>query len=431
MSAKNEEVRALKPSSLPLENLVEHYVGKAVDVRLPKLKSQRLKNPVRVHGYECRSLLGKTGISATLLCIDEDGISHVLKIPAGFYDWKVHSEPVGKASMYGAIGKEAKALEAVAGLNHPCVVKFERFLEASGDDPPALVFEFCEGGSLADLLEEQGRLDPVTAVEIIVQVADALAAIHELGYAHGDVKPNNILFSRDRIPRLADFNSARAVAATTRSVVPLTYGYAAPEHVKTGRLSQKGDIWSLALVLYEAVAGKNLFPLLETEYVDELARLERSGKVKVQTGDDDLDSIIEKCIKVNPDERPSMRELEEMLFAYLERRMGRREKEIKAEFERKIGWLKRRERKERKREELQEELEREAAKELEKKERARERERVLRMIRETKRLLDLLEEKEKSIEQKKDEISSLETAILFAKAEKQEKEVEDLKKRKK
>jgi serine/threonine protein kinase len=60
--------------------------------------------------------------------------------------------------------------------------------------------------------------------------------------------------------------------------------------VKTGRPSQKGDVWSLALVLYEAVAGKNLFPLLETEYVDELARLERSGKVKVQTGDDDLDS---------------------------------------------------------------------------------------------------------------------------------------------
>ncbi|MCC6005755.1 MAG: protein kinase [Thermofilum sp.] len=242
MSAKNEEARALKPSSLPLENLVEHYVGKAVDVRLPKLKSQRLKNPVRVHGYECRSLLGKTGISATLLCIDEDGISHVLKIPAGFYDWKVHSEPVGKASMYGAIGKEAKALEAVAGLNHPCIVKFERFLEASGDDPPALVFEFCEGGSLADLLQEQGKLDPVTAVRIIVQVADALAMIHELGYAHGDVKPENILFSRDRIPRLADFNSARAIAATTRSVVPLTYGYAAPEHVKTGRPSQKGDV---------------------------------------------------------------------------------------------------------------------------------------------------------------------------------------------
>lgn len=85
--------------------------------------------------------------------------------------------------------------------------------------------------------------------------------------------------------------------------------------------------------------------------------MERSGKVKVQTGDDDLDSIIEKCIKVNPDERPSMRELEEMLFAYLERKMGRREKEIKAEFERKIEWLKRRERKERKRERAPEEEE--------------------------------------------------------------------------
>jgi serine/threonine protein kinase len=324
MSAENEEARTLKPSFLPLENLREQYVGKAVNVKLPKLKPKRLKNPVGVHGYECRSLLGKTGISATLLCVDEDGVSHVLKIPASYYDWKVHGEPVGRASMYGVIGKEVKALEAVAGLNHPCVVKFERFLEASGDDPPALVFEFCEGGSLADLLQEQGKLDPATAVRIIVQIADALAAIHELGYAHGDVKPENILFSRDRIPRLADFNSARAIAATSRSEAPLTYGYAAPEQLASRRPSQKGDVWSLALVLYEAATGRSLFPLDDVGYQEAVARLERGGSVEIRTGDGDLDAIIEKCIRANPDERPSMRELEEMLFAYLEKKTGRR-----------------------------------------------------------------------------------------------------------
>jgi serine/threonine protein kinase len=199
-------------------------------------------------------------------------------------------------------------------------VKFERFLEASGDDPPALVFEFCEGSSLADLLQEQGKLDPATAVRIIVQIADALAMIHELGYAHGDVKPENILFSRDRIPRLADFNSARAIAATTRSVVPFTPGYAAPEHVKTGRPSQKGDVWSLALALYEAVKGEPLFEADLFKYQEKLAALEGEGGARAETGDRELDEVLARCLRLNPDERPSMRELEDTLIRYLERK---------------------------------------------------------------------------------------------------------------
>jgi serine/threonine protein kinase len=189
--------------------------------------------------------------------------------------------------------------------------------------------------------------------------------------------------------------------------------------VKTGRPSQKGDVWSLALVLYEAVAGKNLFPLLETEYVDELARLERSGKVKVQTGDDDLDSIIEKCIKVNPDERPSMRELEEMLFAYLERKMGRREKEIKAEFERKIGWLKRRERKERKRERAPEE---EETKKVEEKRDIEKKTEIIEIAKQLSSAYDLLIEARKALAAAREELSDAEIRNLEKKLQGQPEE---------
>jgi serine/threonine protein kinase len=320
---KVEEVRAPPVQTVDLARLRELYVGRAVNVRLPRLEPKPLPSPLKLHGYECRSLLGKTSLSATLLCVDERGANHVLKIPADFLDWKVYGVG-GRRTTYSSIGKEGEALKAVASLNHPCIVKFESFLEAAGDDPPALVFEFCEGGSLADLLREYRRegkrLDPVTAVRIIVQVADALAAIHELGYAHGDVKPENILFSRDRIPRLADFNSARAIAATTRSVVPFTPGYAAPEHVKTGRPSQKGDVWSLALALYEAVKGEPLFEADLFKYQEKLAALEREGEARAETGDRELDEVLARCLRLNPDERPSMRDLEDMLIRYLERK---------------------------------------------------------------------------------------------------------------
>ena len=316
---KVEEVRAPPVQTVDLARLRELYVGRAVNVRLPRLEPKPLPSPLKLHGYECRSLLGKTFLSATLLCVDEKGVNHVLKIPAEFFDWKVYGVG-GKRTTYSSIGKERDALEAIARLNHHCIVKFEKFLEASGDDPPALVFEFCEGGSLADLLREQGKLDPVTAVRIIVQIADALVAIHKLGYAHGDVKPENILFSRDRIPRLADFNSARAIAATTRSVVPFTPGYAAPEHVKTGRPSQKGDVWSLALALYEAVMGEPLFEADLFKYQEKLAALEGEGGARAETGDRELDEVLARCLRLNPDERPSMRELEDTLIQYLERK---------------------------------------------------------------------------------------------------------------
>ena len=297
----------------------EAYVGKTVDVVPGNPTIYVLERPVRIHGYECRARLGKSRISATLLCVDSVGENHVLKIPVEFYDYLVHREPINRPTVYGRFGEEVRVLEEVARLGHPCIVEFEKALESYGDNPPTLVFEYCERGSLGDMVEKNGRLDPATAVKIIVQIADALAVIHELGYAHGDVKPENILFTKDRIPKLADFNSARAIASTGRSIVPYTYGFAAPEHIHTGRPSQKGDVWSLALVLYEAVTGRSLFSPDE-RYPGELEKFEKTGKPEIQTGDAALDEILRECIRKKPEARPTMRQFEEKLIDYLRRK---------------------------------------------------------------------------------------------------------------
>jgi outer membrane protein assembly factor BamB/tRNA A-37 threonylcarbamoyl transferase component Bud32 len=297
----------------------EAYVGKTVDVVPGNPTIYVLERPVRIHGYECRARLGKSRISATLLCVDSVGENHVLKIPVEFYDYLVHREPINRPTVYGRFGEEVRVLEEVARLGHPCIVEFEKALESYGDNPPTLVFEYCERGSLKDMVEKNGRLDPATAVKIVVQIADALAVIHELGYAHGDVKPENILFTKDRIPKLADFNSARAIASTGRSIVPYTYGFAAPEHIHTGRPSQKGDVWSLALVLYEAVTGRSLFSPDE-RYPGELEKFEKTGKPEIQTGDAALDEILRECIRKKPEARPTMRQFEEKLIDYLRRK---------------------------------------------------------------------------------------------------------------
>ncbi|MCC5998900.1 MAG: protein kinase, partial [Thermofilum sp.] len=152
------------------------------------------------------------------------------------------------------------------------------------------------------------------AAEIFVQIADALAAIHDKDYAHGDVKPGNILFSRDRIPRLADFNSARAIAVASRSEVPYTLGYASPEQLRDKKPSKEGDVWSLALTIYETVTGKPLIPV--EQYKETVLSLD--SVPEVNTGDKDLDEILSKCLKLNPKERPTMKELRDMLASYIQ-----------------------------------------------------------------------------------------------------------------
>jgi serine/threonine protein kinase len=311
----------LKPSQEPKKPPIEIPIGKAVNIRLGKPRLKPLEKVLKIHGYECRSVLGKTHISATLLCIDREGFPHVLKVPAIWYEYVMGILPPTEVEearrtldRMGTLKKEADALEAVMGLEHPCIVKFEGALESGAGDPPTLVFEFCEGGSLEDILRQHGKLNPLLAAEIFVQIADALAAIHDKDYAHGDIKPGNILFSRDRIPRLADFNSARAIAIASRSEVPYTLGYASPEQLRDKRPSKQGDVWSLALTIYETVTGKPLIPV--EQYVETITSLQ--SDLKVDTGDKDLDEILSKCLKLKKEERPSMRELRDMLASYIQ-----------------------------------------------------------------------------------------------------------------
>ncbi|MEM0459818.1 MAG: serine/threonine-protein kinase [Thermofilaceae archaeon] len=319
-------VREAAPRLLEAESFEERvklYVGRPV--RGLKLNPQGplpLQRVIKIHDeYECRSYLAVGGFAATLLGVDGRGVSYALKIPAEDFHKLMFG---GRPSFYPQLAEEQRrmfarereVLERVAQLDHPCIVRFVRALEASADRPLALVFEYCEGGSLRDLLQ-RGPLGPRGAAEVVVQIADALRLIHSMGYVHGDVKPENILFTRDGIPRLADFNTARLIEAVTRSRVAYTPGYAAPEQVKGGRPSQKSDVWSLALVLYEAATGRPLLPLEDLSYQDKLGELEAGGRLEVKTGDQALDRIIASCLVWDPEKRPSMEEFERMLLDYL------------------------------------------------------------------------------------------------------------------
>ena len=159
---------------------------------------------------------------------------------------------------------------AMSTVTHPGVAQIHGVESWRGR--PFLVVEFLPGGTLEDRLRE-GPLAPSQALSVAARLADALAALHEKGFLHGDVKPSNIGFTSEGSPKLLDFGLAHAVddAAMMGGTLP----YLSPE-VLSGRTAEEADdVWSLSVVLYETVSGRHPFAGGSAEEVAERIRRQR------------------------------------------------------------------------------------------------------------------------------------------------------------
>jgi serine/threonine protein kinase/beta-lactam-binding protein with PASTA domain len=151
-------------------------------------------------------------------------------------------------------GAEARS---VASLNHPHVLRV--FDWGEDTDGPYLVLEYLGGGSLRDLLDRGVRLTHSQAAHLGAEVAQGLAYAHGRGLVHRDIKPANLLFDEEGLVRVADFGVARALAeaAYTEPAGAMvgTARYMSPESAEGKPVDGKADVYSLALVLYEALSG--------------------------------------------------------------------------------------------------------------------------------------------------------------------------------
>lgn len=148
--------------------------------------------------------------------------------------------------------QEAKA---AGGLSHPNVVTIYDIGHAG--DVVYMAMEYVEGTELRELLQG-GRLDAAAAVDIAAQVAEGLAYAHVRGIVHRDVKPANIMVSRDGPAKIMDFGIARMRASDVKTQTGMLLGspkYMAPEQLLGGPVDPRCDIFSLGVVLYEALTG--------------------------------------------------------------------------------------------------------------------------------------------------------------------------------
>src|SRR5919106_147484 len=146
---------------------------------------------------------------------------------------------------------------AAAALSHPHILAV---YDWSGDeDSPYLVTEYLGGGSLRSLLDAGHRLSPSQALVVGLETARALDHAHRQGFVHRDIKPANLLFGDDARLRVADFGLARAIAEAgwtePTGAVLGTARYASPEQARGESVEGRSDLYSLALVLIEAVTG--------------------------------------------------------------------------------------------------------------------------------------------------------------------------------
>lgn len=146
--------------------------------------------------------------------------------------------------------------QAVASLSHPNIVSI--YDVGKEDRVHYLVMEYVQGHNLKDLIRKEGVLPPERAVEIARQVSEALQHAHENNIVHRDVKPQNILITREGRAKLTDFGIAREATAATLTQANTIVGsvhYISPEQARGDTASPKSDIYSLGIVLYEMVTG--------------------------------------------------------------------------------------------------------------------------------------------------------------------------------
>jgi tRNA A-37 threonylcarbamoyl transferase component Bud32 len=144
-----------------------------------------------------------------------------------------------------------------AKLSHPCVVTVHDVIEADGT--PWIVMELVAARSLERALAEDGPLPPRRAAEAGMMLLGALASAHAAGIVHRDVKPGNVLLTRDGRAVLTDFGIAAVdgdPALTQTGMVVGTPGFCAPERIRGAPASPASDLWSLGATLYAAVEGR-------------------------------------------------------------------------------------------------------------------------------------------------------------------------------
>jgi len=147
--------------------------------------------------------------------------------------------------------------QAAASLSHPNIVNI--YDVGKEQDIDYIVMEYVEGKTLKDIIKEEAPLEEKKAINIALQICDALFHAHKNHIIHRDIKPHNIIITEDNRVKVTDFGIARAATSSTLTDTGSVYGsvhYFSPEQARGGYVNEKSDLYSLGVVMYEMLTGR-------------------------------------------------------------------------------------------------------------------------------------------------------------------------------
>ena len=204
----------------------------------------------------------------------------------------------------GFVSRFKMEAQAAAGLSHPNIVNVYDFVDDG--DMHYIVMELIEGITLKNYIAKKGMLDSREAIGIAIQIAQGMAAAHDSSIIHRDIKPQNVIISKDGKAKVADFGIARAASRQTENSYAIgSVHYIAPEQASGGVSDERSDIYSFGITLYEMVTGKVPFDGESTVAVA-MAHMEQEIQPPSQINSQisaGLEAIIMKCTQKKPEDR--------------------------------------------------------------------------------------------------------------------------------
>ena len=205
--------------------------------------------------------------------------------------------------------REAKAS---AALSHPNIVAVQdQGWNQSGVPAVFLVMELIEGSTLREYLNERGRFEIKDAMNYLTPILSALAAAHAIGIVHRDMKPENILISKEGRIKIADFGLARgeiigSTMTAESSVILGSVSYLSPEQVQRGIADARSDVYAVGIVAFEMLTGEKPFigdtPIqIAYMHVNQDIPPPRSKRKEIPQA---LDDLISRATNRDPDKRP-------------------------------------------------------------------------------------------------------------------------------
>ncbi len=201
--------------------------------------------------------------------------------------------------------------QAAAGLMHPNIVNVYDVGEENGIH--YIVMELVEGITLKRYIEKKARLSYKEAVSIAIQVSMGIEAAHNNHIIHRDIKPQNIIISKEGKVKVTDFGIAKAATSNTiTSNVMGSVHYTSPEQARGGYSDEKSDIYSLGITLFEMLTGRVPFNgettvAIAIKHIQEEMPSPQKFVPEIPAG---VEAIVLKCCQKSPDRRyQSMREL--------------------------------------------------------------------------------------------------------------------------